>query len=174
MTHLGLLIKVLILGLLTFHINSVNVIRAKYCWDRETHAHTNTNRILFHLKIEQIWFYSTLHKECLNERACHCALGPAAVDQDILPHSGHRHTHTHARTHTVPFDNYKTGAARTGLFISIAGADRTICAGSQNLLSYSGKCISKSLSPQIWIIYLVNKSVLHFVPPLLWVCSSWY
>lgn len=39
MTHLGLLIKVLILGLLTFHINSVNVIRAKYCWDREIRTH---------------------------------------------------------------------------------------------------------------------------------------
>lgn len=51
-----------------------------------------TNRIWLHLKIEQIWFYSTLHKECLNVRACHCAWGAAAVDQDILPLSGHTHT----------------------------------------------------------------------------------
>lgn len=52
-------------------------------------------------------------------------------------------THIHVHTHTVGSDNYKTGAPV--LFISFAGADRTICAGSKifpPVLSYSGNCIS--------------------------------
>lgn len=49
------------------HINCVNVLGKSIVGTKKK------NRIRHNLKIEQIQVHSTLHKECLNERACHCA-----------------------------------------------------------------------------------------------------